>query len=232
MFWPPGELTVSEAYVYDDFDVEGDLEAVFPLADHLLAREAGLTERLRALRRLHALPSGRQSRVRPGARPARRPALLARARPAGDRVPLRRFERVLRAVARLRDGVLVRRFRIAGPMTSRPPSDGSSSTCAASFACGRASVCSTSAPAGAASSCTPCRTSAWRRSASRSRGTQAEFASKRIREAGLADRCRIELRDYRAVDSRKGSTSSSASGCTNTSRKTRSRATSPMPDGC
>jgi hypothetical protein len=63
MFSPPGELTVSEAYVYDDFDVEGDLEAVFPLADHLLAREAGLAERLRALRRLHALPSGRQSRV-------------------------------------------------------------------------------------------------------------------------------------------------------------------------
>ena len=60
MFWPPGELTVSEAFVYDDFDVEGDLEAVFPLADHLLAREPGLAERLRVMRRLLALPSGRQ----------------------------------------------------------------------------------------------------------------------------------------------------------------------------
>ena len=35
MFLPPGELTISEAFVYDNFDVEGDLEAVFPLGDHL-----------------------------------------------------------------------------------------------------------------------------------------------------------------------------------------------------
>ena len=63
MFLPPGELTISEAFVYDDFDVEGDLEAVFPLGDHLLAREPGLAERLRAMRRLHALPSGRRARV-------------------------------------------------------------------------------------------------------------------------------------------------------------------------
>ena len=101
MFSPPGELTVSEAYVYDDFDVEGDLEAVFPLADHLLAREAGLAERLRGLRRLLALPSGRNVAGRPAARQVQRPALLARARPAGDRLPLRRFERVLRPLARL-----------------------------------------------------------------------------------------------------------------------------------
>ena len=63
MFLPPGELTLSEAFLFDDFDVEGDLEAVFPLADHLLAREPGLAERLRAMRRLLALPSERRARV-------------------------------------------------------------------------------------------------------------------------------------------------------------------------
>jgi cyclopropane-fatty-acyl-phospholipid synthase len=63
MFWPPGELTLSEAYLYDDFDVEGDLEAVFPLADQLLAREPSLSDRLRRMRRLLALPSGRNPRV-------------------------------------------------------------------------------------------------------------------------------------------------------------------------
>jgi cyclopropane-fatty-acyl-phospholipid synthase len=63
MFWPPGELTLSEAYLYDDFDVEGDLESVFPLADQLLAREPSLSDRLRRMRRLLALPSERKPRV-------------------------------------------------------------------------------------------------------------------------------------------------------------------------
>ena len=63
MFWPPGELTLSEAYLYDDFDVEGDLEAVFPLADQLLARKPSLSDRVRQMRRLLALPSGRNPRV-------------------------------------------------------------------------------------------------------------------------------------------------------------------------
>ena len=62
MFWPPGELTLSEAYVYDDFDIEGELEAVFPLADHFLTQEPGLSERLRRMRRLLALPSERRPR--------------------------------------------------------------------------------------------------------------------------------------------------------------------------
>jgi cyclopropane-fatty-acyl-phospholipid synthase len=34
MFWPPGELTVAEAYIRNDFDIEGDIESVFPLSDY------------------------------------------------------------------------------------------------------------------------------------------------------------------------------------------------------
>lgn len=30
MFWPPGEISLSEAYIHDDFDIEGEIEAVFP----------------------------------------------------------------------------------------------------------------------------------------------------------------------------------------------------------
>ncbi|HYM63755.1 MAG TPA: hypothetical protein VES61_03665, partial [Gaiellaceae bacterium] len=33
MLWPPTDLTLGEAYVHDHFDVEGELEAVFSLAD-------------------------------------------------------------------------------------------------------------------------------------------------------------------------------------------------------
>ena len=31
MFSRPSELTLGEAYVYDDFDIEGDIEAIFEL---------------------------------------------------------------------------------------------------------------------------------------------------------------------------------------------------------
>lgn len=56
MFWPPGELSLAEAYVHEDFDVEGQIEAVFPLADHLLARRRTIAERLRHSGRLLRLP--------------------------------------------------------------------------------------------------------------------------------------------------------------------------------
>jgi cyclopropane-fatty-acyl-phospholipid synthase len=56
MLWPPTELALAEAYVHDDFDVEGDLEAVFPLADALRSRPPGWREALRRVQRLFELP--------------------------------------------------------------------------------------------------------------------------------------------------------------------------------
>jgi cyclopropane-fatty-acyl-phospholipid synthase len=38
MFLEPSELTLGEAYIFDDLDIEGDIEAAFELADYLLAR--------------------------------------------------------------------------------------------------------------------------------------------------------------------------------------------------
>jgi cyclopropane-fatty-acyl-phospholipid synthase len=63
MLWPPGELTLSEAYVYGDFDLEGDLEAVFPLADLLLAEPRSRTAQLALARQLRALPATRRVRA-------------------------------------------------------------------------------------------------------------------------------------------------------------------------
>jgi cyclopropane-fatty-acyl-phospholipid synthase len=72
MFWPPGEISLSEAYIYDDFDIEGEIEAVFPLADHLLARRRSLAESLRQARRVLSLPTERRDgRPRAGHRAAR-----------------------------------------------------------------------------------------------------------------------------------------------------------------
>src|SRR5438309_2927896 len=67
MFAFPGELTLGEAYIYDDFDIEGDIEVAFDLADYLLGQERSLWERFDLGERLQKLPaSGHpQTRVHP-----------------------------------------------------------------------------------------------------------------------------------------------------------------------
>jgi cyclopropane-fatty-acyl-phospholipid synthase len=63
MLWPPTELTLAEAYLHDDFDVEGDLEAVFPLADTLTrpftrtSGRPGFREGLHLAQRVFELPA-------------------------------------------------------------------------------------------------------------------------------------------------------------------------------
>src|SRR5207249_10821806 len=56
MFLPPSELALGEAYIYNDFDIEGDIEAVFGLGDALLSREWGRMEQVRYGTRLLRLP--------------------------------------------------------------------------------------------------------------------------------------------------------------------------------
>lgn len=56
MFSSPSELTLGEAYIYDDFDIEGDIEAVFELADRLLRHERSLAERMHLAALLRQLP--------------------------------------------------------------------------------------------------------------------------------------------------------------------------------
>jgi cyclopropane-fatty-acyl-phospholipid synthase len=57
MFLNPSELTLGEAYVSGDFAIEGDLEAAFGLADHLLGRKRPLSEQLALAADLLRLPA-------------------------------------------------------------------------------------------------------------------------------------------------------------------------------
>ena len=41
MFWPPNGYSLPEAYVYDDIDILGDINAFFRLANHMLALGRG-----------------------------------------------------------------------------------------------------------------------------------------------------------------------------------------------
>ncbi len=63
MFSSPSELTLGEAYIYDDFDIEGDIEAAFDLADHFLAYERSLGESFDLDARLQKLPQSDRPRA-------------------------------------------------------------------------------------------------------------------------------------------------------------------------
>ncbi|MBZ5705557.1 MAG: cyclopropane-fatty-acyl-phospholipid synthase family protein [Acidobacteriia bacterium] len=65
----PSQLTLAEAYVYGDFDIEGDITGVFPLADYLLYKQWSAKEKLRLSGMLWGLPSQSPSRaLRPASR--------------------------------------------------------------------------------------------------------------------------------------------------------------------
>jgi cyclopropane-fatty-acyl-phospholipid synthase len=64
MFLSPSELTLAESYIFDDFDIEGDIEAAFELASYLLARgRRGLSQRPHLACVLRQLPAKQQTRV-------------------------------------------------------------------------------------------------------------------------------------------------------------------------
>lgn len=63
------QLALAEAYVYADFDLEGDISGVFPLADYLLGHRWSKKEKLRLGAMLLALPRADDSHPpRPGPR--------------------------------------------------------------------------------------------------------------------------------------------------------------------
>ena len=56
MLLPPTELNLGEAFIYGDFDVEGDLVAAFPLVETFESLDLGLGEKLGLAWKLRALP--------------------------------------------------------------------------------------------------------------------------------------------------------------------------------
>ena len=60
MFLPGTELGLAEAYLYDDFDIEGQIEAVFDLAETLSQKGPGLIQKLGLAHDLLRLPGGPQ----------------------------------------------------------------------------------------------------------------------------------------------------------------------------
>ena len=69
MFLHVNEIALGEAYIYDDFDVEGDVEAAIKMAGHLFDRRLALAEKARLAQKLLKLPSDGRPRI--GRRAAR-----------------------------------------------------------------------------------------------------------------------------------------------------------------
>jgi cyclopropane-fatty-acyl-phospholipid synthase len=203
MFWPPGELTLSDAYLYDDFDVEGDLEAVFPLADHLLLEGGGIAERLRRIRRLRALPAERRPRVG-----------RERAHVRGRRSSLERDRQAIayhyELPAEFYALWLDRTMAYSCAVFESPDEDlDTAQRRKLDYVCRKLRL-----RPGERLLDVGCGWGGLIIHASGGFGVdalgvtlshgQAEVASARIREAGLAERCRVERRDYREVDEPEG----------------------------
>jgi len=62
MFLPPTELNCGEAYIYDDYDIVGDIEAFIPFLFHFIDAPWGKIEKLNFGRRLLSLPNISQPR--------------------------------------------------------------------------------------------------------------------------------------------------------------------------
>lgn len=61
MFLPGTELGLGEAYIYDDFDIEGDIQQILSISNQLLAATSSLSNKVKLGRELLQLPDHRRS---------------------------------------------------------------------------------------------------------------------------------------------------------------------------
>ncbi len=200
MLLPGTEVGLGEAYLYDDFDVEGNLEVIFRLADDLAQDRNGVLQKLRAARELLQLPS--RSRRPTGRRgPAHlkgkrhsierdRQAVTYHYDVSNDFYALWLDSRMVYSCAYFQDpdealdaaqerklDYICRKLRL------RPGQRLLDIGCGwgglVIYAAGRYGVDATGITLSQ---------------------PQADLANARIAEAGLSDRCRVWVRDYREVD--------------------------------
>lgn len=199
MFWPPTELTLGEAYIYDDFDIEGDIEAVFTLADHFLGRRWSLAERLQHARALLSLPADSRPRV------GRQAARLSGERHSQerDRLAVTYHYNVSNEFYAL---WLDRHMVYSCAYFASPEDDlDTAQERKLDYICRKLRL-----RPGERLLDIGCGWGGLVMHAARHYGVhalgitlsqpQAEWANERIRQAGLSERCRVEVRDYREVD--------------------------------
>jgi cyclopropane-fatty-acyl-phospholipid synthase len=203
MFWPPNEVSLGEAYIYDDFDIEGDIEAAFALGDYLLNLRWGVIERLRYGKYLLRLPSNHRPRT------GRRAAQLSNAlhSKTRDRQAVTYHYDISNDFYAL---WLDRRMVYSCAYFSTADDDlDTAQERKLDYICRKLRL-----GRGQRLLDIGCGWGGLAIHAAHHYGVealgitlsqhQAKLANERIHSAGLADRCRVEVRDYRDVDEPKG----------------------------
>jgi cyclopropane-fatty-acyl-phospholipid synthase len=192
-------LSIGEAYIYGDFDIEGDFESAFVLEGSLANLRLGLNDRLRLARQLRKLPSDDL--------------------PSGGRGPVS-LSGVPRSLARDREAVryhydvsnafyalwLDRRMIYSTAYFTDPEEDlDTAQVRKLDYICRKLRL-----RPGERFLDIGCGWGGLVIHAAKTQGVeavgitlstqQAELARERIREEGLEDRCRVELMDYRELD--------------------------------
>ena len=202
MFWPPGELTLAEAYIHDDFDIEGDIESVFSLGDYFEERSGNFRniQLLADLFRLPPSPIHQANRTAaffkgsPHSRKRDRQAVTRHYNVSGDFYRLWLDRRLvyscayfaapdedLDAAQELKLDYICRKLRLK-------PGER-----LLDIGCGWGGLILHAAS----------RYGAQARGITLSR-PQADWANERIREAGLAESCMAEVMDYRDITEQEG----------------------------
>ncbi len=200
MFLPGTELALAEAYLYNDFDIEGDIIRVFDLADRLARTTQGWRTKLSAARMLLQLPAEANPRQaqRGPARLRGRQHSLERDRKAvryhydvsNDFYQLwldrrmvyscayfEREEMDLDAAQEAKLDVICRKLGLQPGQRLLDVGCGWGGLVI--YAAEKYGVHATGITLSK---------------------PQAELANQRIREAGLSERCRVEVRDYRELE--------------------------------
>ena len=196
LFLSPSELSVGESFIHDDFDVEGDLEAAFEFADRLFAEELPLAAKLR-LRAMAAVPR-RFIKGRGAAEQKGRPHSAER-----DRAAVRYHYDVSNDFFRL---FLDQRMIYSCAYFRSPDDDlDTAQQQKLDYLCRKLRL-----KAGERLLELGCGWGGLLIHAAREYGVdaygitlsvaQAELARERIRQAGLASRCKVEVCDYRAIE--------------------------------
>jgi cyclopropane-fatty-acyl-phospholipid synthase len=199
MLWPLNQLTLGEAYIYDDFDIEGDIEEAFRLADYLLNINLSLAEKWSLGRHLLGLPSKERlrsthlgARLRGAAHSLERDAqaVTHHYNTSNEFYKLWLDERMIYSCAYFTEpdedlekaqerklDYICRKLRLkeGEHLLDIGCGWGALTLYAAKYYGAKALGITLSEP-------------------------QAELANECICQAGLADRCRVEVRDYREID--------------------------------
>jgi cyclopropane-fatty-acyl-phospholipid synthase len=197
MFLPGNELGLAEAYLFNDFDIEGDIIQVFSLADLLSAATSGWKKKLKAVQVLFKLPDPPKHDT--GRRPTNRIS--------GERHSIERDRQAVTYHYNVSNDFyqlfLDRRMVYSCAYFATPQTDlDSAQTAKLDYICRKLRL-----RPGQKLLDIGCGWGGLVMYAAQNYGVQAtgitlsqpqaDLACERIAEAGLADRCRIEVVDYR-----------------------------------